>query len=84
MKCINRKLNTPWISDRKYKKFQVCARDKFTGKVVNIHYGDKRYEDFTQHKDRARRRNFRLRHGCDPVSKLNKGTAKYWACQDLW
>ncbi|MGC9310064.1 MAG: hypothetical protein ACP5D2_05220 [Candidatus Nanoarchaeia archaeon] len=43
-----------------------------------------RYEDFTQHKDKERRRRFRLRHGCNPVSKLNKATPKFWACQKLW
>lgn len=80
--CKNRKLNKPFKSDRKFKKKQVCVKDK--GKIKNIHYGDKRYEDFTQHKDKKRRKNFRLRQKCDPISKLNKATPRYWACQDLW
>ena len=83
-RCIGRSLNTPWKSDKPGKKKQVCAVDKETGNVVNIHYGAVGYEDFTMHKDPARRKNFRARHGCDPVRKLNKGTARYWACQDLW
>lgn len=81
--CQGKKLNKPFKSDRKFKKKQVCAKDK-KGNILNIHYGDNRYEDFTQHKDENRRKNFRKRHGCDPVKKLNKASAKYWACQDLW
>lgn len=81
--CIGKKLNEPFESNRKFKKRQVCVKDKL-GEIKNIHYGDKRYEDFTQHKDKERRKNFRARHGCNPISKLNKASAKYWACQDLW
>lgn len=81
--CEDRRLNTPFDSNRKFKKRQVCVRDRY-GNIKNIHYGDTRYEDFTQHKDKGRRIAFRLRHGCDPVSKLNKASARYWACQDLW
>lgn len=64
-----------------YKK-SVLA--KSNNKVKLLHYGDKNYQDYTQHKDKERRKNFRKRHGCDPVKKLNKLTRKYWACQDLW
>jgi hypothetical protein len=83
-KCIGRKLNRPWRSDKFGKKRQVCARDSETGDIKHIYYGATGYSDFTKHKDPARRRSFRARHRCDPVSKLNKGTAQYWACEDLW
>lgn len=76
-------MNVPFDSDRKYKKKQVCVKDS-SGKIINIHYGDNRYEDYTQHKDKDRRKSFRARHGCDTVSELKKDTAKFWACEDLW
>jgi signal peptidase I len=65
----------------KYKK-RVLAKEGDKIKIVN--YGHKDYEDFTIHKDTKRRKNFRSRHNCDPVNKLSKLTARYWACQDLW
>jgi len=81
--CIGKGLNEPFKSNRKFKKRQVCVKDN-SGKIVNIHYGDNRYDDYLIHADKERRRLFRLRHECDPISKLNKASAKYWACQDLW
>lgn len=70
-------------SDRKNKKLQVYVRNR-QGKVVNVHFGDRRYEDFTQHGDLERLKSFRARHNCDPVSKLDKATPRYWSCQHLW
>jgi hypothetical protein len=81
--CIGKNLNKPFKSNKKFKKKQVCVKDK-KDNIVNPHYGDTRYKDFTQHKDPERRKNFRKRHKCDPISKLDKTTPKYWACQDLW
>lgn len=75
------RLNQPFPSNRKFKKLQVYVRDP-NGKVVNIHFGDNRYEDYTQHKDKERRRLFRLRHGCKDAT--DKTTARYWACKELW
>lgn len=74
--------NNPFKSWREGKKKAVIVKD--SGKIRVIHYGALGYSDFTKHKDVERRRLFRLRMGCDPVSKLNKTSAKYWACQDLW
>lgn len=65
----------------KFKK-RVLAKEGDKIKIVN--YGHRDYEDYTTHGDSERRKNFRKRHGCDPVSNLSKLTAKYWACQDLW
>lgn len=77
-------LNRPVKSLRKNKKFKVYVRNPKTKRVNTVHFGDKRYEDYTQHKDRKRMRRFRKRHKCDPVSKLNKTKARYWSCQYLW
>jgi hypothetical protein len=65
----------------KFKK-RVLAKDGDKIKVLN--YGHVDYSDFTKHKDTERRKNFRSRHKCDPVSSLSKLTKRYWACQDLW
>ena len=73
--------NKPVKSWRKGKKKVVLACFKGESKV--IHYGAKGYSDFTIHKDKKRRDNFRKRHKCDS-DKPNKLTARYWACEDLW
>lgn len=78
--CKNKPLNKPFKSNRKYKKLQVCVKDGTTTK--NIHFGDNRYKDFTQHKDKNRRKNFRARHNCSKAN--NKLSARYWACEALW
>ena len=63
-------------------KYRVLAKDGDEIKIVN--FGHRDYSDYTKHKDPDRRRNFRKRHGCDPVKNLKKTTARYWACQYLW
>lgn len=78
--CIGKNLNKPFPSLRTHKLKQICVRDK-KGKIINIHYGDKR---FKQNYSKQARKSFRARHKCDPVSKLDKTTARYYACQDLW
>ncbi len=80
--CLGKKLNSPFQSQRQFKKLQVCIKDE-DNKIKNIHFGDKRYEDYTMHKDKLRRINFRARHKCDLV-KPNKSTARYWSCKRLW
>lgn len=80
--CEGKKLNKPFKSNRKFKKRQVCV--KKNGIIRAVHYGDTRYKDFTQHKDKSRREGFRKRMRCNPVRLLDKTTPRYWACQDLW
>ena len=75
------KLNKPYPSNRKFKKFAVDVKDK-SGKIITVHFGDKRYEDYTQHRDIKRRDSFRARHKCD--KEKDKTTARYWACEYLW
>jgi hypothetical protein len=76
-----RKLNQPFKSNRKYKKKQVYVKDD-DGNIINVHYGDNRYEDYTQHGDPERRKLFRARHRCDDAK--DKTTARHWACKELW
>ena len=79
--CIDKPLNEPFKSNRKFKKLQVCTKNR-SGDIVNVHFGDNRYSDFTIHKDKDRRSNFRKRHGCD--LNPSKDSARYWACEELW
>lgn len=76
-------LNKPFKSDVAGKKFSVYVKTD-EGKVKKISFGAKGYEDYTQHGDLQRLKSFRARHNCDPVSKLNKASPRYWACQYLW
>jgi hypothetical protein len=75
MKC-----NKPEKSWRAGKKKVVKACED--GKEKIVHYGDTGYSDYTKHKDKDRRANFRARHKCS--EKKSKLGASYWACRDLW
>ena len=71
------------VSNRRYKKFVVTYNGK------KIHFGDIRYEDYTMHKDKARRDRYRARHkkillkNGKPAYK-DKNTASYWSYHLLW
>lgn len=81
------RLNTPFVSDRKNKKYSVYVW--CDGKRKLLHFGDTRYEHFTDrvgafsaldHCDYQRRRNYHRRHG----SSNDMCSAKYWANSLLW
>jgi len=78
--CKDKELDKPFSSNRKYKKRQVCVKDAM-GKIVNIHYGDNRYE---HNYSKKANNSFRSRHNCDKLTKNDKATARWWACEDLW
>ena len=70
-------------SNRKNKKFYVIVNNK------KIHFGDKRYEDFTQHKDKKRRENYikrasKIRDKNGKLTKDNPLSPNYWAMRILW
>lgn len=70
-------------------KFSVYVKNETTGKPKLIHFGDKRYEDYTQHKDKKRREAYlkRAKGIRDKDGKLtwkNKNTKNYWAVKYLW
>ena len=81
--CKDKGLYKPFKSWKSEKKLAVYVKSN-SGNTKVVHFGAKGYEDYTQHKDPERRRLFRARMQCDPVSNLNKNTARYWACQKLW
>ena len=70
-------------STRKGKKYAVLYQGKF------IHFGATGYEDFTEHKDPARRANYRRRHGAiklkdGRLAYTVKSSPAYWSWTLLW
>lgn len=63
-------------SARAHKKWEAQLPD---GR--SVHFGDDRYQDFTQHGDPGRRDNYRRRHAHDGRTV---GTAGFWARELLW
>lgn len=65
-------------------KYRVLARVYKGGKsiVKIVNFGFRGMQDFLQHKDPKRRKNFKSRHNCK--DKKNKLTAGWWACNFNW
>lgn len=63
-------------------KYVVLAKEG--DKIAKVSFGWRGMQDYTQHKDPKRKKSFRARHNCDPVSSLSKLTARYWSCQYTW
>ena len=77
------KLYIPVKSDRKNKKFKVLTKNGV------IHFGDSRYEDFRQHKDKKRQESYCKRAKGITNKKgektyKDKNTANYWSLNYLW
>ncbi len=72
-----------------FKKFFVYVKADTKKGYKKIGFGDKRYEDFTQHKDEKRRTAYlkRAKGIKNKEGKLtwkDKNTANYWAVHHLW
>lgn len=52
------------------------------GEEKIVRYGRRGYEDYTQHHDPDRRKNFRARMKCDEA--MDKNSPRWWACNKLW
>ena len=52
------------------------------GEEKIVRYGRRGYEDYTQHHDPERRKNFRARMRCD--EPMDKNSPRWWACNKLW
>lgn len=77
---INYKIVPSW---RKNKKFAVYTP------VSIIHFGDKRYKDFTQHRNLKRRaaylkRAAKIRDKKGNLTINNPYSANFWAARKLW
>lgn len=63
-------------------KHKFVVKSCYDGEEKIVRYGHRDYEDYRQHKDPERRKNFRARMRCD--EKMDKNTPRYWACSRLW
>ena len=84
---INKPLYTPIKSTKKGKKMMVYVMKD--GKKRLIHFGDSNMQDFTQHKDEARRKSYLARSGGirnkqGKLTKNDKNSANYWSRKILW
>ena len=86
----NKKLYKPFKYQGNGKfKMSVYVKNKKTGKPKLIHFGHKDYQDFTQHKDPKRRKNYLARSAGikDKQGNLtakDKNSKNYWARKVLW
>ena len=79
--------NKPVRSDRKNKKKMVLV--KRGDKIKLVHFGQKGYEDFTQHKDKKRQKNYLtrsagIRNKSGKLTKDDPFSPNYWARRELW
>ena len=75
--------NKPIKSNKKNKKLMVLNDND-----IIVHFGDKRYEDFTQHKDKKRQENYCKRsagiRAKGKLTKNDKESANYYSRKFLW
>lgn len=71
----NKPLNKPMRGD--VKKYKVYVRDKKTGNIKKVNFGDPNME--IKRDDPERRKSFRARHNCDTAT--DKTTPRYWSCK---
>ncbi|MEC8306354.1 MAG: hypothetical protein VXZ72_00640 [Chlamydiota bacterium] len=79
--------NKPIRSNRKNKKFMVLV--KRGDRIKLVHFGQKGYEDFTQHKDKKRQKNYLtrsagIRNKSGKLTKDDPFSPNYWARRKLW
>ena len=84
---MDKELYKPFKSTAKNKKFSVYVMKD--GKKKLIHFGDSRYQDFTQHKDEKRRKSYLARakgikNKKGELTWKLKNTSNYWAVKTLW
>ena len=65
-------------SNRKNKKWMIDMGQ------MKHHFGDSRYEDYTKHKDKSRKKSYLARHHKENWSKSGIHTAGFWSRWLLW
>ena len=73
------KLGKPMRGD--VAKYKVYVKDKKTGNVKKVNFGDKNME--IKRDDPKRRKSFRARHGCGTPKASDRTKARYWSCR-MW
>ena len=63
------------------KKFKVYVKDKKTGNVKKVNFGDKGME--IRRDNPKARKSFRARHGCGTSRASDRTKAAYWSCR-MW
>jgi len=84
---MDKPLYKPMKSTKAGKKMMVYVMKN--GKKTLIHFGDSSMQDFTQHKDEARRKSYLARSGGirnkqGKLTKNDKNSANYWSRKILW
>jgi hypothetical protein len=78
----------PENSNKPGKKFMVRIYIPETKKDKIIHFGNTRYEDYTQHKNPYRKRNYLIRSGYlrkgGRLSKNDYTSPNFWSRRKLW
>ena len=69
--------------NKKWKAIFYASDSSGDKKIKTTQFGDSRYEDYTQHKDKKRRDKYRLRHKKD-LSKGNYMNAGFLSYYILW
>jgi len=67
----------------KNKKWKAIFYDAEGKKIKTTQFGDNRFEDYTQHKDKKRRSKYRTRHKKD-LNKGNYMSAGFLSYYILW
>lgn len=63
------------------KKYKVYVKDKKTGNVKKVNFGDPNME--IRRDNPKARKSFRARHGCGTPRASDRTKAAYWSCR-LW
>ena len=83
----DKQLYKPFKSTAKGKKMSVYVMKD--GKKKLIHFGDSNMQDFTQHKDEKRRKNYiarasGIKNKQGKLTKDDKNSSNYWSLRYLW
>jgi hypothetical protein len=73
------KLGKPMKGD--VRKFKVYVKDKKTGNVKKVNFGDPNME--IRRDNPKARKSFRARHGCGTKRASDRTKAAYWSCR-MW
>lgn len=63
------------------KKYKVYVRDKRTGNIKKVNFGDPNME--IRRDNPKARKSFRARHGCGTPRSSDRTKAAYWSCR-MW
>ena len=77
------KIEKGTAKNKKWKAVFSHMKDGKMQKIKTTQFGDNRYQDYTQHKDKERRSKYRSRHKKD-LSRGDKMSAGYLSYYILW